>query len=215
MHRRVSLRRHDQGRHPEPGEDFHKEAVHGYSIPKAEDLAHEIHKRFLLPPLSLPSAGLWLFAGGTQKCVNIKIGTRVIIIPWAMLGDIQSRERCESSRLRLVVRQACGVGSLCENQYCDQKGRTFGQAHAQRVCRASVLAPALRKTGATNQILPMFKFKGSPAFVTMRAAKSSSKSPDLILGGLSPLLLSDCQPDLRRMAEILATSSRGLNGLVK
>src|SRR6266436_6599916 len=46
---------------------------------------------------------------------------RVIIIPWAMHRDIQSRERCESSRLRLAVCQAYGVGLSCENRCCDQR----------------------------------------------------------------------------------------------
>jgi hypothetical protein len=73
----------DQGGHPEPGEDFHEEAVDGYSTPKAEYLGPEIHKRFLLPPVSLPSAVLAVFAAGTQKCANIKIE---MIRPSMMMG---------------------------------------------------------------------------------------------------------------------------------
>src|SRR5712671_3511689 len=79
---------------------------------------------------------------------------RVIAIPWAMHRDIQCRERCESSRFRLSARQACGVGWLCENRCCDRKEKSFGQEHAQRVSLARALARGLRKTCATNQILP-------------------------------------------------------------
>ena len=39
----------DQGGHPEPGENFQKEAVHRYAIAKAEHSGLGIHQRFFLP----------------------------------------------------------------------------------------------------------------------------------------------------------------------
>src|SRR5258708_21447752 len=59
------------------------------------------------------------------------------------------------------------------------------------------------------------KCRGFPDLDAECAAKSSSKSPDLIEGGRGDLACSDCQPDLRRMAPIRAINSRGLKGCAR
>src|ERR1700751_2819394 len=75
--------------------------------------------------------------------------------------------------------------------------------------------PGASKNARNRSNSAEVNFKGCPAFDTVRVAGSSSGSAERIVGGRVVVLLSDCHPDLRSMAEIRGVKSRGRNGFGK
>src|SRR5580693_5993503 len=95
------------------------------------------------------------------------------------------------------------------------KGENFRpRTRSTKVSREST-CPGDSKNARSRSNSADVKCKGFPDFDAEYAAKSSSKSPDLIESGRGGLACSDCQPDLRRMAPMRAINSRGLKGFAR
>ncbi len=72
--------------------------------------------------------------------------------------------------------------------------------------------PAASKNCRSKSNSTEVSFTSSPSFFTIRFPVSNSRLPDMSTGGRWDVLSFNCHPDLRRMAEMRATSSRGLKG---